>query len=626
LTANGAFIRYTDGELYYHSDGGFQRVDVNVAAVSAGAPYSYFNGTNTVSTSTAFIRYTDGELFEWDAKRGFQFICDGVADAQASLTIQDRCFIQFNNGQFFEHDGTSPSTGFTSIAQWVTSFSPADTDPATHRTNVYYVQSDGTLASWNGIATYFIDSNAIGVSASQFEKTAFVLYSDGTLEYYHAIWDPQTGFIGPFTFALVDHNVAGVSTGWTTLPRDNFPNGEASAYYITRAGVLVEWQPLDVTHLEGSRNFLDVNVQEVEAAQFAADRAFIVYDNGELFELQGTSRLSGPTFIDVNVGVPIVPPPQQPPPVLHQPVSVDALNTNGVFIRYDNGDLYYHSDIGFDPIDFNVAAISAGAVYGHSQGNVLELLPTVFVVHTDGTLYEWDGYRAFQFIDANVASVQASQELTDAVLIRHTDGTLLLHEGTSSTDGFTVIAGGVTSYSLGYSGVPWSSVCAFYVQTNHMLSVWSRAGGYQVIDGNVASVSADQSQFETAYVLYTTGALYRYNPNTSGLFQFIDGNVVTMSAGRTQIVTGFRSDGTTIFQETATVDYVTTEGNLIEWQPPDVASTSGTYLFVASGVAEVSASQFVNDEMFIVFRDGLLYETLGIGRLAFHFIDSNVKP
>jgi hypothetical protein len=141
------------------------------------------------------------------------------------------------------------------------------------------------IASTN--AYNVIDGNVQSVSASQaFPDTAFIIYTN------HALYE----FIGSAAFTFIDNNVTTVSAGFTAAGI-----GEA-AYYLTAAGVLVEWQPRSTGYPAGTYNFIDSNVAGMDAG-FDDDTVFIIYATGQLFFHQGLTRApSSFTFIDGNVG------------------------------------------------------------------------------------------------------------------------------------------------------------------------------------------------------------------------------------------------------------------------------------------------------------------------------------
>jgi hypothetical protein len=78
--------------------------------------------------------------------------------------------------------------------------------------------------------------------------------------------------------------------------------GLDAAYYVRRDGALVEWVAPYAGSLSPDETyaFLDGNVASISVSPVSGDE-FIVYNNGMLFELTGSSRISGFMFIDSNV-------------------------------------------------------------------------------------------------------------------------------------------------------------------------------------------------------------------------------------------------------------------------------------------------------------------------------------
>jgi hypothetical protein len=277
--AGAAFIRYTDGEVFYHSSSGFKKIDVNSTSISACE--------SSTGVPAVFIVYNNGKLFEWRQDTGFHFIDLNVLAISASLTSFDTVFIIYNNGQLLEHSGST----FTSIAGGVVQCSAA---PDQNGQAVFYVQNNHMLTLWVAATKgYFvIDGNVLSVNASQgFSDTAFIIYTN------HALYKCDASGLPSFTF--IDNNVTQVSAGLTTLGGTNLV---ASAYYLT-GGVLVEWQQATSSYPDGIYNFVDSNVAGIDANPLSADQVFIIYATDQLFEHVGMARApSSFTFIDGNVG------------------------------------------------------------------------------------------------------------------------------------------------------------------------------------------------------------------------------------------------------------------------------------------------------------------------------------
>jgi hypothetical protein len=98
-----------------------------------------------------------------------------------------------------------------------------------------------------------------------------------------------------------------VAAAWSSIPGTGM--AVDAAYYVTRRGVLVEWQApyTGGPSPDGASFFIDDNVASISTtvsfsgSQVNGDDVFIVYNNDMLFEPVGHSRRSGFTFIDSNV-------------------------------------------------------------------------------------------------------------------------------------------------------------------------------------------------------------------------------------------------------------------------------------------------------------------------------------
>jgi hypothetical protein len=237
-----------------------------------------------------FIVYNNGKLFEWRQDTGFHFIDLNVVAISASLISFDTVFIIYNNGQLYEYTGHKGI--FTSIAGGVVQCS-AGSDQ--NGQAVFYVQNNHMLTEWIGSASVYhvIDGNVQSVSASQdFTDTAFIIYTN------HALFEFIASATPRFTF--IDNNVTQVRAGLTVV---GGTTGVASAYYLTAAGVLVDWQPATNSYPDGTYNFIDSNVAGMDADFAIADHVFIIYATGQLFFHQGLTRApSSFTYIDDNVG------------------------------------------------------------------------------------------------------------------------------------------------------------------------------------------------------------------------------------------------------------------------------------------------------------------------------------
>jgi hypothetical protein len=269
------FIRYNNGELFLHNSAGFHRIDINVASVSAGV-----TAVGATNVPAAFIVYNNGQLFEWAQATGFSRIDSNVVAVEGQQSSLDSVFILYNNGEVFRHQGRSPVSGFSFIASAVTSMSITFGGSG----DLFYVQTNHMLLEHlTGGGSAVIDGNVQSVSAS-IDDRAFIVYTNSALFEFNGM---------THTFTSIDMNVASVSAGSS--------NASPAAFYVTRDGVLVEWQPPTVSNPDGTYNFVDANVASVVAFDANSDDVFIIYNNDMLFEHTGLSRKSGFSFIDSNV-------------------------------------------------------------------------------------------------------------------------------------------------------------------------------------------------------------------------------------------------------------------------------------------------------------------------------------
>jgi hypothetical protein len=284
-------------------------------------------------------------------------------------------------------------------------------------------------------------------------------------------------------------------------------------------------------------------------------------------------------------------------------LSVATTPFGGEFIRYNDGEVFFHTPGSFQKIDVNSMAISAGQAPGG--------LPAVFILYNNSDVFEWTQAGGFHFIDVNAVAISASVYNQGLVFILYGNGQLFQYDG-----GFTFVAGAVAQFSAGLHNAEGA---VFYVQTNHMLSEWSLTGGLgsKVIDGNVASVSSTQNGSDEAFIIYTNGQLYEAtNTAATPSFRYIDDNVFAVGGG-TSSVGGLGGSAY----------YLTTNGILIEWQPPTMSYPDGTYNYIDSNVASFTGGYSV-DQVFIVYPGDVLYQHTGVTRVlsSFVFIDSNVAP
>jgi hypothetical protein len=288
----------------------------------------------------------------------------------------------------------------------------------------------------------------LSVSPSLFTGgTEFIRYNDGELFQHDAAG-----------FHRIDVNVASVSAGLTHRGM-SFP---PVAFIVYNNGQLFEWTQ------DTGFSFIDINVVGVVGSGSLTDTAWILYNNGQLFRhsllsgfsfiagsvtsmsptLPGTGDLfyvqtnhmlsehlsgSGSVVIDGNV----------------QSVSASQVERDSAFVLYTNSALFEfqggpHS---FTPVDTNVASVSAGTTV---LPGATTIIPAAFYVTRDGVVVEWrppttdnpDG--TYNFLDANVASISASQANQDDVFIVYNNDMLFEHTGFSRRSGFTFIDSNVS--------------------------------------------------------------------------------------------------------------------------------------------------------------------------------------
>jgi hypothetical protein len=257
---------------------------------------------------------------------------------------------------------------------------------------------------------------------------------------------------------------------------------------------------------------------------------------------------------------------------------------DGVFIRYNNGQLWQHTAAGFQFIDVNVANVSSGM---DSSGHA-----AAFILYNSGILAEWSAATGSHLIDGNVVGVSASSLAPDTAFILYNTGAVYEHTGVSSASGFRYIDTNAVKLSAGLAASDAVGPAVFIVYNTGALYEWSPAGGFQFIDVNVRSVSASQlvSQPDTAFVVYNNNALYEHS---HAGFHLIDNNVVGVTVGET---------GTSLtgFQLAAFILYDT--GAVYEW-----SSLTNSFTYVDINAVGVSAPMAFNS-VFIVYNNGALYE------------------
>jgi hypothetical protein len=273
--------------------------------------------------------------------------------------------------------------------------------------------------------------------------------------------------------------------------------------------------------------------------------------------------------------------------------------TDGVFIRYNDGQLWERTSAGFRFIDTNTVSVSSGV---DTSGN-----PSAFILYNNGALYEWSVKNGFTLIDVNAVSISGSQIQADTVFIVYDNGALFEHTGLSSGAGFSLIDVNATNVSAGRDSA--GNPAAYIVYDNTALYEWSPSLGFHLIDVNVASVNADQLQANTAFIIYTNNYLYEHVGTSSASgFQFVDVNVDDVSVGT---ATGGATAAFILY----------TNGFVYEWSGP------AGFRFIDSNAVTISATTQQTDTTFIVYDNTDLFEHVGTSsQSGFTFVDVNVEP
>jgi hypothetical protein len=276
-----------------------------------------------------------------------------------------------------------------------------------------------------------------------------------------------------------------------------------------------------------------------------------------------------------------------------------SLQADGVYIRYTNGQLWEHTSKGFRFIDVNTASVSSGL---DTFGN-----PAAFIIRNNGQLVEYSPAIGYRLIDVNVVRASASQTQRDTVFMVYINGMVYEHTGASAAAGFHLIDGNAIDVSAGKDSLGAPAVFVTYV--NNQVYEYSTNIGFHFIDWNVVSLSASQTQADTAFIVYDNSYLYEHvgNSHASG-FILIDVNAVDVSAG----------------QDTTGVPAVFVRYNnnaVFEW------SAALGFRFIDINALSISASQQEKDTVFVVYDNNMLFEHIGLSATAgFRFVDMNVEP
>jgi hypothetical protein len=277
-------------------------------------------------------------------------------------------------------------------------------------------------------------------------------------------------------------------------------------------------------------------------------------------------------------------------------------NSNNVFIRYNDGRLYEHTEQGtFQFIDVNTVKVVTGRLGSDD---------VAYILYNNSALYEWTANAGFHLIDVNVADMSAAlgQNGDETIFILYTNGKVFEHTGESHQTGFTYIDSNAIQVSAG-AGSDFSPA-AYIVYNNHALYEWSPHDHFIYIDTNVARVSAGIDG-QIVFIVYENGELFQHsNYNNKSVFQFLDVNVADVSAGQTEIgqATGLPA-----------VYILYTNHQVFECKPGN-----STFFYIDSNAVAIDASQSQGDTVFIVYDNTDLFENTNVTN--FHFIDVNVDP
>jgi hypothetical protein len=286
--------------------------------------------------------------------------------------------------------------------------------------------------------------------------------------------------------------------------------------------------------------------------------------------------------------------------------SVSAnLAADGVWIRFNDGQLWEHTSAGLRFIDFNVLGVSSGL---DSFG-----APAAFIRYRNNFLFEFSDNLGFRFVDSNVLSMSGSQNFADTVFIQYVNGFVYEHRGIGTNGLFTFVDTNAVSISTGINAFDQAAVFIRY--RNGQLWEWSPANHFSFIDFNVQSISASQVVPDTTFIVYNNTSLFLH----SGLslqtgFRFIDSNVASVSAGKSvELVNGNQN-----FVAAAFIDYLSTTA--AEWLP-----VSNTFLPIDVNVVALSASQNSLDTVFLIYANTALFEHVGrSAQSGFFLLTTNV--
>jgi hypothetical protein len=131
---------------------------------------------------------------------------------------------------------------------------------------------------------------------------------------------------------------------------------------------------------------------------------------------------------------------------------------------------------------------------------------------------------------------------------------------------------------------------AFIVYDISALYEWTAFGGFHLIDGNVAQVSASLQVPETVFIRYRTNLVYEHTGTSC------QAGLLAIDSNATQVSAGVDAAGN------AAAFIVYDNGALYEWSPVQA------FRRVDVHAAQVLASQWAADEAFILSDNLLVFD------------------
>src|SRR5262249_53265500 len=158
------------------------------------------------------------------------------------------------------------------------------------------------------------------------------------------------------------------------------------------------------------------------------------------------------------------------------------LAADGVWIRFNDGQLWEHTSAGLRYIDTNVASVSSGL---DSFGT-----PAAFILHNDNTLWEFSDNIGLVKLAVNVAAMSGPQTYADTVFIQYLNGVVYEHQGVGANGKFTFVDINAQSISTGIDNLGEAAVFIRYL--NNQVWEWSPIRHFTMVDINAQSITASQ--------------------------------------------------------------------------------------------------------------------------------------